>query len=239
MSLSNSFNTFTSAKLCRRNVIYFADIDLTRSFWQKPLNEDSHELTAFVTPDGHFEHMVLPMGIKNSPGGLQCHMEKFLRTVKKSHPYFDNLLIGSPSYETHYNDVLLVLRILNEANMSINRHKSHVGKQELKSLGHIISSEGVTPDPIKVKTIKDYLVPLNRKELKSFLCRVSWVRKFIPDLATHAVYLWDSTNSEGEFQWDDKAAQDFNKLKSMISENMMLNQHDPSLPNFICQIPAM
>ena len=147
---------------------------------------------------------------------------KFVKTCEKSHPYFENLIIGSPSYEAHDNDVLLLLRILNEANMSINRHKSHVGKQELKSLGHIISSEGVTPDPIKVKTIKkNYSVPLNRKELKSFLCLVSWVRKFIPDLATHAVYLWDSTNSEGEFQWDDKAAQDFNKLKSMIASSLL------------------
>ena len=51
-----------------------------------PLHEESYELTAFVTPDGHSKYMVLPMGIKNSPGGLQCHMENLLRPVKNSEP---------------------------------------------------------------------------------------------------------------------------------------------------------
>ena len=144
---------------------YFADIDLRTSFWQKPLSEESREITAFVTPDGLFEYLVLPMGIKTSPGELQMMVERVIENIENAHGYFDNIIVASPSLDQHYFDVLETLRALNKANMTINLEKSSVGELEIKTLGHVISGEGVKPDPKKVKSIKEYPVPTSRTQI--------------------------------------------------------------------------
>ena len=69
-----------------------------------------------------------------------------------------------------------------------------------------------------MQAIKGYPVPTSKKELDLFLHLICWVRKFIPNLATHAINLWDMVNAENDFLWDDKAQQkDFDLLKSLIA----------------------
>lgn len=47
------------------------------------------------------------------------------------------------------------------------------GRQEAKFLGHIISAEGVRPDPDKKKAVQEMKEPINTSELRSFLGMLS------------------------------------------------------------------
>lgn len=40
-------------------------------------------------------------------------------------------------------------------------------------------------------------------------------------------------NTKSEFVWNIKAQSDFDKLKTLITENIMLNHHDSLQPNYI------
>jgi len=56
-------------------------------------------------------------------------------------------------------------------------------KTELNYLGHVVTSEGVKPDPEKVKAIKNFPIPKNTTDVKSFLGLTGYYRKFIPQFS--------------------------------------------------------
>ena len=46
---------------------YCSKFDLKAEFWQVKMAEESIEQTAFTCPQGHFEWLVMPLGLKNTP----------------------------------------------------------------------------------------------------------------------------------------------------------------------------
>ena len=50
-------------------------------------------------------------------------------------------------------------------------------------LGHVLSADGISADPEKVDKVRDWPVPMNAKELHSFLGLASYYHSFIPNLA--------------------------------------------------------
>ncbi len=45
----------------------YTTLDLNSGYWQVKLSKESIPKTAFSTPDGHFEFLRLPFGLKNAP----------------------------------------------------------------------------------------------------------------------------------------------------------------------------
>ncbi|EZG58531.1 RNA-directed DNA polymerase, partial [Gregarina niphandrodes] len=58
---------------------HFTTLDMNSGFWNVPIAEESKRLTAFITPFGLFEFIVIPFGIKNSPAEFQRAMDICLR----------------------------------------------------------------------------------------------------------------------------------------------------------------
>ena len=50
-------------------------------------------------------------------------------------------------------------------------------------MGHILTTEGVKPDPAKVKNIRDMPNPEDKKGVKRILGTVNCLAKFIPNLS--------------------------------------------------------
>jgi len=67
--------------------------------------------------------------------------------------------------------------------ISLNPKKSNFGMEEGKLFGHIISKEGIKIDPNRVDAILKIDIPRRKKEVQSFLGRVNFLRRFIPNLA--------------------------------------------------------
>ena len=67
--------------------------------------------------------------------------------------------------------------------LSLTEAKCVFGVTELTFLRHILSAEGVKPDPKKVEAITDMPAPSNKTELQCFLSMVNYLHKFIPWLS--------------------------------------------------------
>jgi hypothetical protein len=75
------------------------------------------------------------------------------------------------------------LERLQKANFKVKTTKCRFAFNELEFLGYIVSEKGIQIDDHRIKSIKDYPQPKNKKEVKQFLGLASYYRKFLPHLA--------------------------------------------------------
>ena len=75
---------------------FLSKIDLSKGYWQIPVAKDDVHKTAFVTPDGRYEFLRMPFGMKNSGATLVRGMRKILSGLDNVESYILLLLrVGS------------------------------------------------------------------------------------------------------------------------------------------------
>ena len=89
------------------------------------------EKTAFVTPDGHFEFLRLPFGLKNAPSHFSKIMYHALGDLNFVKIYIDDITIHSKTFPLHVEHVNKVIGRLKEANLKLNGDKCAWFAQEI------------------------------------------------------------------------------------------------------------
>ena len=74
------------------------------------------------------------------------------------------------------------------------------------------------PDPQKVAAIRDWAIPRNISELRSFLGLASYYRRYIYQFADIAAPLNNLTNKGVTFMWDNNYQSAFETLKRKLTE---------------------
>jgi Reverse transcriptase (RNA-dependent DNA polymerase)/RNase H-like domain found in reverse transcriptase/Integrase zinc binding domain/Chromo (CHRromatin Organisation MOdifier) domain/Retroviral aspartyl protease len=172
---------------------YFSSMDLTAGYHQIALHPGDRDKTAFNTHIGKYEWTVLPMGLTNAPAVFQSvmntifgrHLNKFVCV------YLDDILIFSKTREEHYEHLRIVMDLLRKHDLKAKMKKCEFFKTELKFLGHIVSREGMCPDPAKVATIVNWPRPRSVYEVRSFLGLANYFRRYIKGYAATAAPLTD------------------------------------------------
>lgn len=222
---------------------YFTTIDLTSGFHQIAMKTKDIPKTAFSTANGKFEFLRLPFGLKNAPAIFQRMIDDVLREYigKICFVYIDDIIVIGENIEDHLRNIDTIFARLGEANLKVNLDKTHFMKTEVEFLGYIVGSEGIKPDPAKVKSIENLLPPTNLKELKSFLGMTSYYRRFIRDYAKVAKPLTNLTRGENAqikasqskkvpITLNDESLKSFNRLKSMLTTAELLSFPDFEKP---------
>ena len=220
---------------------YFTTLDLQSGYWQVALDEKSKEITAFSTTRGHWEFNVMPFGLTNAPATFQRLMDFVLTGLHWSHclVYLDDVIIFGKTFDEHQERLRIVLNRLCEAGLTLKPSKCQWARTEVKYLGHLISREGIKPDPGKITAVKNFPIPRNRTEVRAFLGLASYYRRFIQDFATIAKPLTELTKTKGNslFSWTQEADIAFAKLKNLLIQAPILGCPDYKSP-FIVQTDA-
>lgn len=66
-----------------------------------------------------------------------------------------------------------------------------------------MTSEGLKPDPEKIRALKEMPAPNNIKELRTFLGLVQYLGKFLPNLAQESAPLRQLLEKQVTWHWDE------------------------------------
>ena len=95
----------------------------------------------------------------------------------------DDIIVTGRTQEEHDTNLRAMLERAAAKNLKLNPDKLTVGAQEVEYFGHIISADGLKPDPTKVKAIQDMPPPVDKKELQTMLGMINHLAKFAPQLS--------------------------------------------------------
>ena len=123
----------------------FSSIDLQSAYHQVRLKPEDVPKTAFPTPMGLYESLVLTFGLTNAPGTFQSVTNEVLGDVigKFVLVYLDDLVIFSKNAEGHVEHVRIVLGLLRRHKLYAKLAKCTSMQSELKFLGHIVGAQGL------------------------------------------------------------------------------------------------
>ena len=222
---------------------YFTSLDLQNGYWQFPLAKDTIPKTAFSSRYGQYEWKVMPFGLTNAPATFQRAMNNILRPYldKFCMVYLDDILIYSRTEVEHKKHVKKILRALDNAKMILNLGKCHFAQDSIRFLGHIISGDGIKPDPDKITKILQWPTPRNITQLRGFLAIASYYRRFIKGFSTIASTLSDLTRGSPKkntsIEWSPKHQIAFDDLKKALTTYPVL-RHIESEKEFVIDVDA-
>ncbi|CAJ0922084.1 unnamed protein product, partial [Ranitomeya imitator] len=86
---------------------WFTKIDVRGAYNLVRIKQGDEWKTAFNTPEGHFEYLVMPFGLSNAPSVFQSFMHDIFRNYldKFMVVYLDDILIFSDDWESHVKQV--------------------------------------------------------------------------------------------------------------------------------------
>ena len=154
------------------NAKYFTCMDLSQGYYQAELEEASRPMTAFVTPDGeHYQMTRMPMGLSTSPAAFMRMMNMALSGLVGAQclVYIDDLIVFSKTAEDHLTDLAMVFQRLREVNLKINPDKTYFMQESVVFLGFQVSAQGISVDPNKFETIREYPTPRTKKQTERFV----------------------------------------------------------------------
>lgn len=175
--------TFDSFLTRFKTAKYFSRLDLKNAYHQLELDDESREITTFISHKGLFRYKRLLFGVNSAPEIFQRVFESLLAPCRNCLNYMDDIVVYGSSELEHDGCLKAVQEILKKNNVLLNDEKCVIKATELSFLGHRLSGKGIDPDPEKVKTILQFRIPETKEETRSFLGLVTYVGKFIPDLA--------------------------------------------------------
>ncbi|GFV17030.1 retrovirus-related Pol polyprotein from transposon 297 [Trichonephila clavipes] len=157
---------------CLKGAMFFSSMDLRSGYWQIEIDEADREKTAFITPEGLYEFKVMPFGLYD-------------------------IIVFSETFEDHLIRLRLVLKCLQEAGLKLNSKKCLFAAQEVKILGHLVSSNGVR----------------RSRQNKSRFCYL-------------AEPLQSLLKSGVEFHWGPEEVEAFNSLMKALTSDPVLGMYD-------------
>ena len=207
---------------------YFSKIDLSKGYWQIPMEEKSKKYVSFVTHSGLNKFEVMPFGLVNSAATFSRVMRILLHGLDNVHNYIDDILIHTETWEEHIQLVNEVFRRLRKANLTARPSKCYIGFDEVEFLGHRVGGGIMKPKPEKIEAIMGASRPETKTQLRSFMGLAGYYRKFIPDFAAIGCPLTDRTKKgePNKVRWGKPQEIAFKTLKNKLADSPILHLPD-------------
>ena len=199
--------------------ISFTKLDLSHAYQQIVLDEAARELVTVNTHRGLYRYTRLPFGVSSAPSLFQRTMENLFKGFPNVCVYIDDILLTGKTEEEHLKTLEAVLDKLSKVGMKLKKEKCMFFAPEVIYLGHRISRHGIQPTEGKVRAI---VRPASVTQLKAFLGLLNYYCKFLPNLATVLVPMYDLLKKGSKWNWGKAQEAAFQKAKSLLQSPRLL-----------------
>ena len=207
---------------------YFSKIDLKNAYCQIELDEESRELTTFISERGLLRHKRLIYGLNCASEDFQKIMERSYSGLAGVKNISDDTIIYSKTKEQHMERLEALFKRTRDLGLKFNLEKCKFLTENISFFGLIVGADGIKMDPSKVEALKGARSPTNASELKSFLGLATFCSRFIPNFSTLTGPLRKLLQQNTVFSWEDCHEKAFIDLKDKLSSETCLNYFDPS-----------
>jgi transposase InsO family protein len=211
---------------------FFTAVDITKSYYNVELDPASIPKSAFVTRDGLWEWLRMPMGLTTAGATLQTLMNALLAGMQWQYAlcYLDDCIIYSTTFKDHLAHLREFFEKIDAAGVRLNLKKSFIAHREVTFLGHRVSPEGLRPTEEHIEAIQRFEEPAQSGELRRFLGLTGYYRRHVLGYASIAEPLTRLTREMPRKVWGQEATIAFEQLKQILTSAPVLAHPDWSKP---------
>jgi hypothetical protein len=205
---------------------YFTTLDANYGYWQIGVNPADRDKTTFTSHRGLYRFKRMPFGLMSAPATFQRAIDVVLRTVRFqcALTYVDDIVIYSSTFEQHLADLSRVLKLLDDAGISLKLPKCSFAAPQVQYLGYKVGRDGLEVDDSKIEAVLRDVPPMTKTSLRRFLGMTGFYRRFIKQYSTLAAPLnrYLKGDREETFELAEDALQAYRSLKQAISSAPVL-----------------
>ena len=160
----------------------FTQLDLTNAYYRMRICEGDKWKTVFRTQYGYFEYQVMPFGLSNAPATFQGYINKILAEKLDVFVivYLDDILIYTEDPgQPHVEAIYWVLDQLRKYSLFANLKKCRFYQDEIRFLGYVVSSKGISMEAKKIEVVKKWPEPKSVRDIQVFLGFANFYQQFI------------------------------------------------------------
>jgi len=235
------------AGLDKNFTYFFFGADVRRFFECLPVHESAYEFLTLVTATVGFESHVVPTGGCSTPAHAQLVMESLVAPAKPvsaerpgAHAWIDDVTaaVGIPKseYESASEPEKRVMRekatesafrpiieALSAVGAEIALDKLQLPGPSVNTLGHVLSNDGLAPDPKKIEALSKLASPTSRDELVSAMGALGYQKGHVPEYAGSVGSLAELLPARARFVWETRHEEAFQSVKKKVASAIALS----------------
>ena len=196
------------------------------------MTQRAKERSAFCTRRGLYQFTRMPFGLSNAPASFCRLMQIILNDLLYvcCICYLDDIIVFGETPEQLMENLDRVFTRLKEKGLKAKPSKCVLFRSPIDFLGHMVSADGIQPQPDKLAAIRDWPTPHCLRDVRAFYGLASYYRKFVRDFAKIAEPLSRMTKKNTPFTWTDETQQSFEDLKRALLDVDTLAYPTPGTP---------
>lgn len=127
--------------------------------------------------------------------------------------FIDDILIYSKNEEEHAKHLETLLRLLGENHLYAKLSKCIFFQIEVHYLGQVLSKEGITVAPKRIRVIMKWATPKNVDEMRSFTGLGGYYRRFMKKFSCTEYLMTSLHKKVKKFEWTKECVASFEQLK--------------------------
>ena len=222
---------------------YMTVIDVKEAFQNIPLTLRSSLMTTMYTPWGLYRWTRLPFGISSASEEWQRRIHMVLEGLQIISIADDILIPGCGTTDAearidHDHNLIAVLEHFEQHHVKLNLSKMKFLVREAVFMGHVITTDGLQPNPVTVQAIVNMPIPKDKQGIRRFLGAINYLSKFCPLLSTVTQPLQNLTRDDIHFLWSAEHQHAFDEAKALATSAPCLAYYDVAAP-VILQVDAI
>ena len=227
---SSSTPTDAVADISNQHCAFFTVFDALKGYHQCPLDEESQLLTCFKTPFGRFKFLRAPFGISSISEHYNRRLDEAFRGLHNYRRIVNDVVIYDDNETSHETHVRQFLQRCADKGVSLHKDKFKFCETEVTFAGFKLSREGYKVDDSPLNAIRDFPLPTNVTDLRSFFGLANQLANNTASIAQCLQPLRPLLSTKNEFVWGPDHTRAFNLAKESLTQVPVLSFFDTTKP---------